>query len=374
MRGRWRKAFPALAYLACLPLAEAGAQDACPAVDPPLTLGVNRTNLMWETDSADILAGIAGAGIGHVRLSFSQPYENVVRTIREAREHGLGVLLAIGMGQNSFRPQGLERRPGGFGLHSAHRLSTLDPTLFRRVVGGFLARLDAEGLVLDAIELGNEENWSDFNGDLPIGPKGEGRFYESRADLAADPDAANVLEGFRRYGEAVGIARDLVRESRLQQDATIVSSGLFTASREWTGRSGGAALSYSLATELLRENGVFAKVDAVGVHLYPGVPEQPSRRMASFMRQIGEVTGECRAGGGKTCWLTEWGFPKEGDACTLTDEDRLRLFRDFRRSVACLSDRVEIGAAYLYDWDDSRSFSIHRCGRNLPSAEFFAAD
>ena len=340
-----------------------------------ITEGVNRTNLMWEPNSSAILDDIAGAGITDVRLSFAPPYADTIRTIREAHERGLHVLLAVGLGQDAFRAKRVARRPAGSGLHSSHLMSTLDLDRFRSVFADFLRRLDGDGLPLAAIEIGNEINWADFNGDFPIRPKGMGRFYDSEGDLASDPKASGVLAGFRKYAAAVRITRELLAASVMQRHTTLLSGGLFTGAKAWTVASGGSALSHGYAMQIMRETGMLADVGAIGVHLYP-TPDTGLDNVGGFMTQIRQVTGECRLGqpGARPCWLTEWGFQKDGDACTVKDQDRLALFRAFEQSMACLSGEISIAAAYLYDWDDSKQYSVHRCGRNLPSTDFFATD
>jgi hypothetical protein len=64
-------------------------------------------------------------------------------------------------------PAGTPVRPKGL-LRSARPLSYADPELSRKQYQAFMDKVEAKGLVLAGLELENEFNWADFNGDFPV--------------------------------------------------------------------------------------------------------------------------------------------------------------------------------------------------------------
>ena len=75
-------------------------------------------------------------------------------------------------------------------------------------------KLDANGIVLAGIELGNEINWTDFNGDFPI--PGEGKAF-SLEDLSRDPEAQQVARGFLQYLKLLAALKEVRDHSKLNR-------------------------------------------------------------------------------------------------------------------------------------------------------------
>lgn len=70
-------------------------------------------------------------------------------------------------------------------MWEGHPLSSLDPDLFRTYFQTNLDKLEASGVQLASIEMGNEINWAAFNAEFPV--PGEGKGVLSLDDLYHDP-------------------------------------------------------------------------------------------------------------------------------------------------------------------------------------------
>ncbi len=155
--------------------------------------------------------------------------------------------------------------------------SKASPEVFTERVKPMLDKLEAAGVQLVAFELGNEINNSRFNGDLPTAGKGR----ELRlADLKNpnDPQARQVVMGFRAYVRLMAALKDLRGHSKLNRHTPIISAGLSQV------HSTPFEVTLRDAIEFLNQNGMDKLVDGYGIHVYPsGDPKRPvSARIASF--------------------------------------------------------------------------------------------
>ncbi len=342
----------------------------------PQIRGVNRTNLAWRKNADAILGAIAETGIRDVRLSLTAPYEKTFASLRIARELGLRPLLTVGLGQEAFFGREARRRSGKGRFGDKYRLSQIDEARFAHAFRQLIERIESDQVQLRAVQLGNEINWSDFNGDFPVQEKGEGRLYTHLEELRGTPDGERIIEGFRRYARLAASAKAILRQSANHKDAPLISSGLFSASREMTVGSGGTAVSRDLALALMRSGDAFRWLDGIGVHLYPVPVGSGDSKAQSIFDAVRSSTEACARDGAdnQPCWITEWGFPRSGEACDINDTDRLENFQTFLRSLQCLAPHRKIAATYLYDWDDHPLFSIFRCNRLLPSGRILTTE
>jgi hypothetical protein len=58
-------------------------------------------------------------------------------------------------------------------MRSPMPLSAADPERSRAYYQTIFDKLDENGVVLAGVELGNEINWADFNGDFPVPGQGK---------------------------------------------------------------------------------------------------------------------------------------------------------------------------------------------------------
>jgi hypothetical protein len=296
-----------------------------------------------------IRAPLAPAWSGH-------EYGPAIDFVHRAYERGITADLIVEL---QYR-EGAHRRPAVKDLPNmwpSYPLSSADPARFRAVFEPLFDELEEMGIIFAALELGNEINWTAFNGDFPI--PGEGRVF-GRDDMRLDPEARRIAEGYHAYLATLRVLKDIRDHSRLNRATPILSAGLSDPGPAGL-RPGSKvdAVTISATLEYLRANGMDALVDAYGVHTYPS-----SERSAAGSRdRLNQDTlAECQPSGqGKPCWLTEWGLPAGAAACPGDDAPRAalmqRLFGDFRQFVR--EDRMR-GLIY-YAWADDK-YGIYRCG------------
>src|SRR5580704_2903042 len=87
----------------------------------------------------------------------------------------------------------------------------------------FALALSLKGVVLAGVELGNEINWTDFNGDFPIPGQGKSFTFD---DLSRDPEARQVAQGFLQYLKVLAVLKEVRDHSKLNQHTPIISAGM----------------------------------------------------------------------------------------------------------------------------------------------------
>lgn len=116
--------------------------------------GVNRLNLAWldRADQERVLKEIADSGVTHVRLSLSRPVDKSIEAVGIASRLGLHILLEIQLSNKSYYGDAVRPRSGQERIWDINRLSDLDLDRYRLGLRDALARLDALGVRLDAVE------------------------------------------------------------------------------------------------------------------------------------------------------------------------------------------------------------------------------
>lgn len=346
-------ALVALGLLAQTPAAHA---DAGPR------MGINRVNLGWlsRPEQERVLAAMAASGVTHVRLSLSRPVDRSIEALEIADRLGLRILLEIQLGNKDYYPDRTQPRTGFGRIWDVHRLSDLDLDRYREHLRAALRRIDAIGIRLDAVEPGNEINYSAYNGDLVVYATPGRRTPRGVAEVA---NRAAFERGLDAYVGAVSITRDEVRATTHSRDAAIVSAGLSDVGVGEADSRGMERLDPGEFITLLRERGLDDVVDAYGIHLYPG-----RKRHAALMRDVTALLDFCQPRDtGKPCWVTEWGLANTERACPVDDREREAAIRTVRRAFDQLVDQQRLDAAFYYDWDTQPAYSVWRCGALSPA-------
>ncbi|MFO1189300.1 MAG: hypothetical protein U1E97_06855 [Alphaproteobacteria bacterium] len=326
--------------------------------------GVNRTNLAWELHWKATIDQMAAHGVTAVRLTLTQPIERSAEIAAYAGLKNLRVLMNVPLSLSSFYEPSVVPRQGQARIRAVRRLSDLDISRYQGVLGEFLQNLDQRGGRLVALEVGNEINWADFNGDLPVGPRGQ--ILDEDA-LRQTADHARVIEGLRKYGIALDVSRALLRASDAGKAALVIAAGLYAPS-PWTLESGGAALTLRATKALFDRLGITRAADALAVHVYPA-NEASFPQMVAALQSATEICGD--RGQGKPCFITEWGFANSSPLAARDDSVRLARFRTFERALACIDRAQDIRAAYLFSWDESPAYSVWRANRLLDGGTIF---
>jgi hypothetical protein len=339
---------------------------------PHFDLGINRTNLGRVKNFQAVLESIKRAGIENVRLTLDAPFSNSVATVIAARRMGLHVLFNVTLWWPEFVATGAVRRLGraGSSFYDVYRLSDLDIAKYESGLEAIIKQIEAAGVEVQAIQVGNEINWAAFNGDLPLVQPG---MLLDQSNFRNVPFAEKIEQGFQKYVAALAATKSVLSRSKLHQHATIIAAGL-TYGGSAILRSGASELTLDLAWELLAKYDAQRYVDAYAVHMYPFVLTQnPKDRFREIYKFVSDYTRGCGLvnGSRKPCWITEWGFKQGGDGCTTPGADRLLKMREFNTALACFEDARKIRASYLFDWDQSKDYSIWRCGHLMNGGQIF---
>jgi len=262
-----------------------------------VTVGVNVVNpqRLSAGDRQALLDQLQTAGVRVIRAPLSPAWDGddygpATDFIRRASERGIKADLIVGL---QYR-EGAQRRPAVKDLPAmwpSFPFSVADPERFRAVFKPLFERLETTGMTFAALELGNEINWTAFNGDFPI--PGEGRVF-GEADLTRDPEAIRIAEGYRAYLRTLGVLKDIRDHSRLNRGTPILSAGLSDPGPAGS-RPGSKtdAVTIGATLQYLRANGLDALVDAYGVHTYP-VAKASAQRL--------KTAGRGYAGGVSAAW------------------------------------------------------------------------
>jgi hypothetical protein len=355
------RAVPMRTFLACL-LAMLWAFVPVPPAVAEERIGVNRVNLAWlsRADQERILKEIAASGITHVRLSLSRPMEKSIDAVEIADRLGLKILLEIQLGNKDYYPRNATPRTGFGRIWDVLRLSDLDLDIYRAQLRSALRRIDGMGIRIDAVEPGNEINYSAYNGDLAVYEE-PGRRTPRNVSEVADRKAFD--RGLEAYVGAVRITREELRETAHSRDALLISAGLSDIGTGEADSRGMERLDPGEFISLLQQRGIDPLVDGYGIHLYPG-----RKNDAALARYVTAVLDFCKpAGVGRPCWVTEWGIANTARSCPLDDREREAAIRAVRRSFETLMGEGRLNAAFYYDWDTQPVYSVWRCGVLSPA-------
>lgn len=344
-------------FWAFAPAPPAGADDAFPD-----RIGINRVNLAWlsRADQERVLREIAASGITHVRLSLSRPVDKSIEALEMADRLGLKILLEIQLGNKDYYPPETRPRTGFGRIWDVQRLSDLDLDRYRAQLREAFRRIDGMSIRIDAVEPGNEINYSAYNGDLAVYEKPGRQTPRSVSDVA---NRSAFERGLDAYVDAVRITREELRATVHSRGALLISAGLSDLGADEADDRGMERLDPDEFLSLLRARGIDELVDGYGIHLYPG-----RKGDVALARYVTTRLDFCQPEGqGKPCWVTEWGIANIALSCPVDDREREGAVRAVRRSFAALMEEGRLDAAFYYDWDTQPVYSVWRCGALSPA-------
>jgi len=290
-----------------------------------------------------------------VRTSL-RPDDKNMNLAKTLQSDGIGLVLAPGV---EFSPEA-PLRPADAKRHmrSAKPLSYADPELSRANFQNVFDKLDAYGVALTGVELGNEINWTDFNGDFPI--PGQGKSFNID-DLSKDPEAKQVAQGFLQYLKVLAALKEVRDHSKLNQHTPIISAGMAAVSGgAWQKNLQVDGVSIPATYAFLRAHGLDQLVDGYGVHDYPPVVK-PGDKAAAAQREAQLDKSIFPPGNTKPYWLTEWGFQSVAKS-SAEDKERARSVAEMRAYFLNLSRKGRLGGIFWYVWNEPDRDSIYRGG------------
>ncbi len=362
----WRRsiAFFFLAIL-CLAPSRVGAQE--------MVVGVNVVNPMRASvaNQNTLLSQLKAAQVHVIRCGISDDDKGIDFAKRAAAQ-GIHIQLIVGpqyLPNAPARPYQPDVFPAMWG---GHPLSFADQALSKAAFQHLFDELDANGITLAGVELGNEINWAAFNPEFPL--PGEGKIL-SLQDLAKDPEGQQIAKGFVQYVRILTVLKEVRDRSRLNRNTPIISAGLVSAKdgEKLYNNKKEDMVSLAATIAFLRSHGLDLLVDAYGVHSYPSAG-RPGNATAAAQRaaRLNSVDlAECRAtgtAGGKPCWITEWGFPNKDLSCPVNDADRTLLVEELRNDFATAATEHRLSGIDYFAWDSdpwakqTDSDSVYRCG------------
>jgi len=320
-------------------------------------VAVNLVNPMTLSPQARTRAADALASAG-VRIVRSQMVidDNGVAFLRQLAQRGIHVIVVVQPRFSTDAPQ--RRSPPGLypGMYDGPRLSSADVGLSARYFDDMMQRLDEAGVTLDAIEFGNEINWSAFNTDFDV--PGHGRRLTYR-DFFTDPYGRRIAASYLRYLDVLAALRDARDRSQLNRDTPLISAGM--------GDVPGTRFDIADPQDslrFLRENGLDDLVDAYGIHFYPNQGTSQDAQDADLDRMLALCSGN-----GKPCWITEWGLSNPDLSCDAPDHDRAALVDRYMARFEDLSNEGRLAGVAYYAWNDDPDsgkpspLTLYRCGR-----------
>jgi hypothetical protein len=322
-------------------------------------LGVNRPGIAWLQSESwkTTVDAIAVSGARAIRMMLVPPFSRSLDVVAYCNERNLPVLLMIPLGLEQFYSADVHPRSGNGQLYDVRPLSRLDMDKFLHHWSTIAGEIHARRLKVMAIQIGNEFNSADFNGDLPL-VKGGAILHDRSYREYNFWDAYET--GTKKLVEASRIVALTKQESNQLADTVIVLGGLARPNTDWLKHVNASLVEPNVALRTAISLGIDRYVNAYGAHIYPDLHADdllyPDKKIAAqidaYMTPLTAVNQQS-----KYWWITEWGFRqrKGPDGRPLS---RLPLFQAFVRALAQSRWASLVQATFIYDWDENRLFRI----------------
>jgi len=317
---------------------------------------------MSEQQQDTLIEQLTANGVRTVRTGISAKFTNFI--IR-AYQHGIGAVVIVYPTQGSTDTHMRPADPSVSLMYGQLGMTGADPAKFKTLLTAQLAPLEAAGVHLTAIELGNEINGPYFNGDF-LPAQALGRVL-GISDLNNPDDAGGqaIAASYRAYLKIAAVLKDVRDYSQVNKTTPIISAGL--ADGGLPGKKPGQRLdgvSIPATLEFFRQNGIDNLVDGYGVHVYPS--GNPAITLAARIDDLNkDAFASCTTT--KPCWLTEWGFNNPDQSCPINDEKRAGLIKTERDAFKPFSRQGRLAAVIFYSWsgapgEKADQGKIFRCG------------
>ena len=338
-----------------------------------MVVGVNVVNPLRASvaDQNTLLSQLKAAQVHVIRCGISND-DKGIDFAKRAAAAGIRIQLIVSPEYPANAPSRAYQPAVYPEMWGGHTLSYADPTLSKTAFQHLFDSLDASGISLAGVELGNEINWAAFNPEFPL--PGEGKIL-SLDDLAHDPEGIKIAKGFLQYIKVMEALKEVRDHSRLNKSAPLISAGMVSAEdgAKLYNKKKEDMVSLPATIAFLRAHGLDSLVDAYGVHSYPSTA-QPGN-LAAAAQRLGRLNAvdlaECRAKGakdGKPCWITEWGFPNADVSCPAKESGRTLLIEELRGDFGIAASEHRLAGIDYFSWDSDPwsktvdADSVYRCG------------
>jgi len=183
---------------------------------------------MNEQQQDTLLTQLRQDGVRTIRtgmLNHGMLDPQFARFVTGAFKHGIATVLIIYPTQGGTGRHTAPANPSMGRKWPVPALSDLDPERFGKWLGPQFATIEAAGLRLSAIELGNEFNKAGYNADFLV--PGSGRVL-GIFDLnnSHDSEASSVAAGYRAYLKVLTELKDMRDHSDVNGATPILLGGL----------------------------------------------------------------------------------------------------------------------------------------------------
>lgn len=324
--------------------------------------GIAAANIAWAKPKAieTTLTDIAAAGFGSVRIGLKNPLTGSYRALEQAKRAGLDVLVTIPLIDGAVAAKSAEPRARTDRFFAAYGLSQIDLERYRLRLEDLLAFADFHGIPLIGLELGNELNWSGYNGDLPLSPSGS--VIKKEADWQAT-DRTRFEAGLDRYRAVIDITRQALAKYPSLARVKLVSAGLADINSGFIHHSGATYIAPDLVYQAFAAHKIFQQFDVVGIHLYE--PLRNANALSARATMIDAQLDDCAEAAFATrpCWITEFGAALPQQDCAPSDSSRIALMQPLLKYLALPANAGRVPLGFYYDWNDDAGFALVRCGR-----------
>lgn len=268
--------------------------------------GIDRSNLTRENEAVQekTLQAIHDLRATWFRdvLSGGTSPQGIARFINElrlAKENNLKFLANVLAGQADYdegyqNPNAGEdfRRRCGWSQGSG-QLSRINLDRFKQRLRTQFNAVKSANLTIDAFEIGNEDDWFCFNGDVPNGHV---------------PSQAELMTAVRGYAHFLRAAAEVIRSPQFFPNAKIITFGIAHGSDRWDkpphhfdNPARMVAMLRNLDGYNYLDNATY-HVDGYGTHIYPD-PNNLQQSVTNLIRGDAAILGPDRP-----FWITEWGL------------------------------------------------------------------
>lgn len=364
----------------------------------PVRIGINRTDLYWMegglSAQTKLLDSIRAVGCEYVRFTLnSYQYKEQVRDhILYCNKIGIKPLVCIMLGSIvQIYPFGTELvsrlRPGEPRMFwDEYPVSQLDENRFENFMQDVLTYWKNAGCVIDVLELGNELNWIDFNGDLPYYPNGQGKVFNNTYNWNTLPDPVRMFA--RKAGFAAKKTKDLVKIIFPDNPPRVIVGGMSAGnlnSGGWLVSVGASVLSPDVALNIMKgvepgqpsgSENYLDGVDGVGLHLYPygdcpfvedkvTMKADTTKMIADVVKYFDLWVPEVHKVTDLPVYITEFGYETTAYGVT-NDWKRAEQFKAYITAMRKTQSKYNWHSLYVYNWDVG-TFQVYN-GKAMPSA------
>lgn len=348
---RWRAIM--LSSLACVALAATCADAG------QLEIGIDRSNLINEDEGVrqSTLEGIQGLHATWFRdaanASTANPKgrANLVDTIQRAKALHLKVLLNIIQLDADYDDNnaGAPRTRCGW---SERKLSTISQPKLSARLETLLGALKSARLEIDAFEIGNEDDTSCYNGDIP-----DGRY-------ASEQELRIAVLGYAHFLQTVA---ETVKRPEFYPQAKLITFGIAHGDDRYDNPPHHVPHPARMIQMLRDLDGVDYldnpryRIDGIGTHIY-AAPNDIAQSIEEKLQQDAAILGR-----GKPFWITEWGFLNKKAFPNRKGQSLGVAVRECLATFERLQDTLQLGPVMFYSYNNW----VVEDGRPTQAAEAF---